>query len=182
MFQLLSYLLSAICQLYRDSTNSFTTFGVPTAPPTEEIVSSFELLPNRTSAQVCKISQYAPLFSITNNRVTCRFNVKSESSVVPNQGLLGTFQENVDCVGAMSGKGTLCDGCEVCQGNGSTCNSDCDTAVASGRKYDDCQLCGGSTFYHPNNTGGLPWNPAVVGPQTFGEIDFKQTYCEGQFV
>jgi hypothetical protein len=167
--------------LYQDSTNSFTTFGVPTTPPTEEVVSSFELLPNRTAAQVCKISQYAPLFSITNNRVTCRFNIKSEATVVPSKGLLSTFQENVDCTGAISGKGTMCDGCEVCFGNGSTCNADCDTAVASGRKYDDCQLCGGSTFYHPNNTNGLPWMPAVEKGkmQTLEEFAFKSKYCEG---
>ncbi len=165
--------------MYRDSTNSFTTFGFPTTPPSEEIVSSYELLPNRSVAQVCKISQNAPFFSITNNRVTCRFSVISDASVVPSQGLLGTFQENVDCTGAMSGKGTLCDGCEVCQGNGSTCNADCDTAVASGRKYDDCQLCGGSTFFFPSNTDGLPWNPPVNGPTTFREVDFKQKYCEG---
>ena len=167
--------LSAICQYYQGSTNSFTSNGID---------SSFELLPNRTTADVCKISTRSkPVFTITNNRVACKF-VVSAASVLPYSGLLGTFQETVDCTGAMSGLGTLCDGCDVCKGNGSTCRADCDNAVASGRKYDDCNFCGGSTFYYPNQRDGLPWNPTLTIDDVSPSIamsDFQATYCSGMF-
>jgi len=110
--------------------------------------------------------------------------VVSAASVLPYSGLLGTFQETVDCTGAMSGLGTLCDGCDVCKGNGSTCNADCDNAVASGRKYDDCNFCGGSTFYYPNQRDGLPWNPTLTIDDVSPSIamsDFQATYCSGMF-
>jgi hypothetical protein len=152
-------------------------------PPSELVISSFELLPNRSADQICKISQVKPLFSVTNNRVTCEFVITSQESPVPSLGYLGTFQEFVDCTGAMSNRGTLCDGCDVCRGNGSTCNADCDTAVASGRKYDDCLICGGSTFYFPNKNSGLPWEQTEVttdNPQEFdGLTDFQSRYCSG---
>ena len=177
--------------MYDSATNSFTTIGLPTIPPTEEFVSSFELLPNRSLSQVCLISEAKPIFSITNNRVTCKFVITSEASKVPNQGLVATFLESVDCTGAMTNTGTRCDGCNVCKGNGSTCNADCDTAVASGRKYDDCQLCGGSTFFYPDRSDGLfvgrsdglAYHDVIANDddysQTLGSVLFQQKYCPG---
>jgi hypothetical protein len=169
--------------LYDSATNTFTAIGLPTIPPTEEFVSSFELLPNRSLSQVCLISEAKPIFAITNNRVTCKFVITSESSKVPNQGLVATFLESVDCTGAMTNTGTRCDGCNVCKGNGSTCNADCDTAVASGRKYDDCQLCGGSTFFYPDRIDGLAYQNAIDNAdddsQTLGSVLFQQKYCPG---
>ena len=174
---------SAICQVYQESSNSFSSLGIPTSPPSELIVSSFELLPNRTAAQVCLISKVPPVFSISNNKVTCKFVITSLASPVPNLGYLGTFQEFVDCTGAMSNRGTLCDGCDVCRGNGSTCNADCDNAVASGRKFDDCSICGGSTFYFPNKTFGLPWEANTDDQQMVDGLRvFQSIYCPGSFV
>ncbi len=171
-----------MCELYDGSTNSFTAIGLPTIPPTEEFVSTFELLPNRSLSQVCLISEAKPIFAITNNRVTCKFVITSEASKVPKQGLVATFLEIVDCTGAMSNTGTRCDGCDVCKGNGSTCNADCDTSVASGRKYDDCQLCGGSTFFYPGRSDGLAYQDGVTvddDSQTLGSVLFQEKYCPG---
>jgi hypothetical protein len=133
---------------------------------------------------VCSISISSKSTSISNNRVTCQFSIKSEASLVPLIGLLGTFQERVDCSGEMSGKGHLCDGCSVCKGNGSTCNSDCDLAVASGRQFDDCQMCGGSTFYFSGKHLGLPWQEDIDESNSrpfISETDFKEKYCPGYF-
>ncbi len=162
-----------MCQYYQGSTNSFSSNGID---------STFELLPNRTAANVCRISKSKPVFAITNNRVVCKF-VISAASILPYSGFLGVFQETVDCTGVMSGLGTLCDGCDVCQGNGSTCRADCDYAVASGRKYDDCKFCGGSTFYYPSNANGLPWDQAIDDgdSSSAGISAFEASYCRGEF-
>ncbi len=102
--------------------------------------------------------------------------------MVPSQGLLAMFQEFVDCTGAMNNMGTRCDGCNVCLGNGSSCNADCDTAVASGRKYDDCQLCGGSTFYQPSSQDGLPWRSFVGEEQALDKTAFRRKFCPGHYL